>query len=160
MACLIPGHEVKNGQDIDGELTEETSAMLDIYVSVFRPLLSDGPSSSLFVSCSGKAKRTTTYASQFAQFIRRETGLELNPHLMRHLAANRVIDADPRDAEVARQLLGHRSIDTTRKFYVDSSNQRRAFKVLHDLNRLDRAEAGAFSKPSFDFGRRKRRAPK
>jgi integrase len=79
---------------------------------------------------------------------------------MRHLAANRVIDADPRDAEVARQLLGHRSIDTTRKSHVHPNNQRRAFKLLHDLNRRDRAEAGASARPSFDFGRRKRRTPK
>ncbi len=156
----IPGHEVKNGQGIDGELSEETSAMLDVYVDVFLPLLCDKPSSSLFVSSTGRAKRTTTYATQFAQFIRRETGLVLNPHLMRHLAANRVIDADPRDAEVARQLLGHRSIDTTRKFYVDPSNQRRAFKVYQDLNRRDRAETKAVPKLDFDFGRRKRRGPK
>jgi integrase len=134
--------------------------MLDAYLKVFRPLLFDGPSSSLFVSSTGKAKRNTTYSTQFSQFIRRETDLELNPHLMRHFAANRVIDANPGDAEVARRLLGHRSIDTTRKFYVEPSNQRRAIKVYQDLNRRDRAETNAVPKLEFDFSRRKRRGSK
>jgi integrase len=134
----IPGHEVKNDEDINGEFTEETSAMLDRYVSVFRPVLAAQPSSVLFVSRTGQAKRMTTWSTQFCSFIRRETGLALNPHIMRHFAANNWLDAHPDDAETARQLLSHRSIDTTRKFYA-GANQRRSYRLYHDL--LDNMKA-------------------
>lgn len=150
----IPGHEVKNDQDINGEFTEETSAMLDRYVSVFRPVLAAQPSSVLFVSRTGQAKRTTTWSTQFCNFIRRETGLALNPHIMRHFTANNWLDAHPDDAETARQLLGHRSIDTTRKFYA-GANQRRSYRLYHDL--LDSMKVASVDAPkrSFEFGRRR-----
>ncbi len=151
----IPGHEVKNDQDINGEFTEETSAMLDRYVSVFRPVMATQPSSVLFISRTGEAKRRTTSSTQFSQFIRRETGLQLNPHIMRHFAASNWLDAHPDDAETARQLLGHRSIDTTRTFYA-GVNQRRSYRLYHDL--LDSLKPGSADAPkrTFEFGRRKR----
>ena len=152
----IPGHEVKNGEDVNGEFTEETSAMLDRYVSVFRPVLAAQPSSVLFVSRTGKAKRGTTWSTQFCNFIRRETGLALNPHIMRHFAANNWLDAHPDDAETARQFLTHRLIDTTRKFYVDGSNQRRAFRMYHGVLDSMRAASADAPKRTFEFGRRRR----
>lgn len=151
----IPGHEVKNDEDINGEFTEETSAMLDLYVSVFRPVLAAQPSSVLFVSRTGEAKRRTTTSTQFSQFVRRETGLQLNPHIMRHFAASNWLDAHPDDAETARQLLGHRSIDTTRNFYADG-NQRRAFSRYHDLTASMRAKSADAPKATFDFSRCRR----
>ena len=121
----IPGYEVKNGEDIDSEFTEETSAMLDRYVKVFRPMLAAQPSTALFVSsATGEAKRRTTASTQFAEFIRRETGLKLNAQIMRHFAATNWLDVHPEDSETARRLLGYRSVDTTRKFYA-GVNQRR-----------------------------------
>lgn len=151
----IPGHEVKNDEDINGEFGEETSAMLDRYVSVFRPVLAAQPSSVLFVSRTGQAKRTTTWWTQFCNFIRRETGLTLNPHIMRHFTANIWLDAHPDDAETARQLLGHRSIDTTRKFYA-GANQRCSFRQYHGLLDSMRAASADAPKRSFEFGRRRR----
>jgi integrase len=151
----IPGHEVKNGEDISGEFTEDTSAMLDRYVRVFRPALCSEPTSVLFVSRTGRAKRNTTTSVQFTQFIRRETGLQLNPHILRHFAANNWLVAHPQDAETARLLLGHRSIDTTRKFYTDV-NQRRSFRLYHGLLDDLREEPAGSPGRTFDFGRRKR----
>ncbi len=152
----IPGHEVKNHQDINGEFTEETSAMLARYVRVFRPVLAPHPSSSvLFVSRTGAAKRRTTTSTQFSEFIRRETGLQLNPHIMRHFAACNWVDAHPEDAETARQLLGHQSIDTTRNSYVGNT-QRRSFQQYHGLLDTMRAASTEVPKRAFDFSRRKR----
>jgi integrase len=156
----IAGHEVKNDRDINGEFTEETSAMLDRYVSVFRPVLAPQPSLILFVSSTtGKAKRRTTTSTQFSQFIRRETGLELNPHIMRHFAASNWLDAHPDDPETPRQFLGHESIDTTRNFYADG-NQRRAFRLYHALTDRMQASSADAPKRTFDFGRRTRGSSK
>ena len=114
----IPGWEVKNDEDINSVLSAEVSALLDRYVRVFRRALSDKPSSVLFLNRDGKAKRETTMSAQFTQFIRRETGLALNPHLMRHFCVNLWLKECPGDFETARQLLGHKTSDTTRKSYA------------------------------------------
>jgi integrase len=155
----IPGHEVKNGKDINGEFTEETSALLDRYVAVFRPALSAQLSSALFPSRTGQAKRRTTVSTQFYQFVRHETGFELNAHIMRHFAVNNWLDAHPEDAETARQLLGHRSIDTTRKFYA-GLDQRRSFRLYHEVIEAIRSAPNDAAKPTFDFSRKKRGSSK
>ncbi len=114
----IPKGEVKNDKAIDAEFSEETSAFLARYVAVFRPVLCDGQSSALFVSRDGGQKGSPALAKQFRKFIRRELGLTLNIHLMRHLMAFAHLDAYPGDYEGARQLLGHKQIETTIKFYA------------------------------------------
>ena len=63
------------------------------------------------------------------------------------------IYAHPDDAETARQLLSHRSIDTTRKFYA-GANQRRSYRLYHDLRDSMKAASVDAPKRSFEFGRR------
>jgi site-specific recombinase XerD len=150
----IPAFEVKNDVEIDGELTEETSWFLQRYVSVFRPALANTSSGALFVSRTGDVKRRNTVSRQFSQFIRREIGFALNPHLMRHLAANTWLDAFPEDIETARQLLGHKSPETTRLFYA-GLDQRRSFRRYHEV--IDEVRNAA--RPiAFEFGRKRRKA--
>jgi integrase len=55
---------------------------------------------------------------QFSHFIRREIGLDVNPHLMRHFAAFAYLEANPGDFESVRQMLGHKNIATTMTFYA------------------------------------------
>ena len=153
----IPAHEVKNGEDIDCEFLDATSALLHRYVTVFRPKLTDKPSSILFVSSTtGKAKVGTTVSRQFSEFIRRELGLAAHPHLMRHFAATNWLGENESDWETARRLLGHASIDTTRKHYAGVSNSR-AFVRNEEM--IERQRTAAPQKSvRFDFGRKKRRA--
>lgn len=155
----VPGHETKTGEDVDCEFSEETSAMLARYVDVFRPALSAQPSTALFVNREGKGKRPVTISAQLGQFIRRETGLVINAHLLRHFAATHWLDAHPSDYETPRQLLGHRSVDTTRRYYA-YVEKGRAQKLYQGLLKTARANFGVAAKPSFDFGRRKRGGPK
>jgi site-specific recombinase XerD len=153
----VPGHEMKTDEDVDGEFSEETSAMLTRYVDVFRPALSSQQSTALFVSREGKGKRPVTISTQLGQFIRRETGLVINAHLLRHFAATHWLDAHPTDWETPRQLLGHRSADTTRRYYAHVEKGR-AQKLYQELIRTERIKLSSASKLSFDFGRRKREA--
>jgi integrase len=155
----IPGCEVKNDEDIDCELTAEVSAMVSAYVSDYRPLISGKPSSVLFLSRDGKAKRETTVSAQFAQFIRRELGLALNPHLMRHFSVNLWLKESPGDFETPRLMLAHTSSDTTRKSYA-YVQQGAAIERYHALLRRERTAAAALAPPAFRFGRRKRRGSK
>lgn len=153
----IPAREVKNDEDIDCEFSAATCALLHRYVTVFRPKLTDQASTILFVSSStGKAKVGTTVSTQFARFMRRELGLAVNPHLMRHFAATNWLEANASDWETARELLGHASIDTTRKYYVGVQN-RRALARYDELTESQRTATLQKSR-AFDFGRKKRMA--
>jgi integrase len=152
----IPGCEVKNDEDIDCELTPEVSGMLDRYVRVFRPLISAKSCSVLLLSRDGKAKRETTISAQFTQFIRRELGLQINPHLMRHFCVNLWLKESPGDFETPRLVLAHTSSDTTRKSYAHLQ-QSAAVERYHVVVRRERAEAAALAQPVFRFGRRKRK---
>ena len=51
--------------------------------------------------------------------MKRETGLDMNLHLYRHLAAKLYLRFDPGGLETVRQLLGHKTIKTTLKAYAD-----------------------------------------
>jgi len=148
----IGAHEVKNSETIDGEFTEATSALLDRYVAVFRPAIADELSTALFPGRAGEAKRRTTVSSQFTEFIRRETGLLVNAHLMRAFATGLWLDKSPGDFETARLLLAHKSIDTTRKFYAHL-DQRRSYGRYHDMLDTIRNGPSKMGKTAFDFGR-------
>ena len=50
--------------------------------------------------------------------LRKGIGLQINPHLFRHLAAKLFLDANPGQYETVRQFLGHRTIVTTMRFYA------------------------------------------
>lgn len=128
----IPKGEVKNEKAIDGELGITTSELISRYETVFRPMLCDGQSTALFVSQNGQQKGPSALGKQFRKFIRRELGLTVNIHLMRHLIAFAFLDANPGDYEGARQLLGHKQIMTTISFYAGMESAA-AFKRLDKL---------------------------
>ena len=124
--------EVKNEKAIDAELSVETSALFERYVSVFRPALSSGQSTALFVSQGGQQKGPSALSKQFRKFIGRELGLAVHIHLMRHLMAFAYLEANPGDYEGARQLLRHKQITTTIKFYAGAESAA-AFRRLDKL---------------------------
>lgn len=113
----IPACEVKNQWAIDAQLGEELGAILDRYVNVFRSVLMKGPTSALFVGQRGARKGSSNLSKQLARFVRREIGVVIHAHLMRHLAAHLYLLANPGDYETVRRLLGHKNIETTIRFY-------------------------------------------
>ena len=64
----------------------------------------------------------------------RETGggLDVNPHLFRHLAAELVLNARPGDYGTVRLINGHKSMETTVRFYCGTETQA-AFRQLDHL---------------------------
>jgi integrase len=49
--------------------------------------------------------------------IASRTGLRVNPHLFRHIAAKLYLDSNPGGYGVIRLLHGHQSVDTTTQYY-------------------------------------------
>lgn len=113
----IDATDVKNGWAINAELGDELGNLIDRYVDEFRPVLSKMPSTALFISQSGLRKGPSVLSKQLAAFVRREIGVTIHAHLMRHLAAHLYLIANPGDYETVRRLLGHKHIETTVSFY-------------------------------------------
>jgi integrase len=57
-------------------------------------------------------------SDQIVKAIRRFTGLQMNVHLFRHLAAKLYLDRHPGAYAIVSRLLGHKSIQTTMDFYT------------------------------------------
>ncbi|NDR57912.1 site-specific integrase [Aliiruegeria sabulilitoris] len=134
-ALMIPGSDVKNGVAIEGDLSADTSRLLRLYMNNYRHLVSDDPGNWLFPKASGGGHRaSSSLATQVSQFIRREIGLKVNAHLFRHLSGMLYLMRHPGHYETVRQMLGHKSVDTTISFYT-STESKWALK-LYDKNVL------------------------
>lgn len=137
--------EVKNVVTIDGELDGETSALLDRYVSVFRPRLLKSASSALFINQHGGGKGPSALSKQFSGFVKREAGFIVNAHLMRHFAGFTFLDANPGQYETVRQLLGHKDIATTIRFYAGAETKNAFERYDHVLAMLMESKVGFVS---------------
>jgi len=85
-----------------------------------RPRLVSGPSPWLFPAKSGGPKPPAAFGVQLSKAIKQMTGLIVNVHLFRHLAAQLILEANPGAYELVRLLLGHKSTATTTTYYCGS----------------------------------------
>jgi hypothetical protein len=116
---VFPDHDVKNRVPLQFELTDNTTAMIDRYVKVFRPrLVREAGSLWLFPGEDGRHKGRTTLSKQISERVFKATGLRLTAHQFRHAAAAIYLRHRPGEYELVRRLLGHRSIITTMNFYA------------------------------------------
>jgi integrase len=113
----IDGDEVKNEFVLEKEFPAPTVRLLDLYLDRYRPILLDGPSPWLFPGKNGKPKSDQQLRLQVMKNLKRYCGLDLNPHAYRHAGANLWLMSNPGQYGVARLFLGHRSVETTTRFY-------------------------------------------
>ena len=129
---VIPAHEVKNKVALEFELPPDVVAILDCYVGEYRPRLVTGPSPWLFPARTGGPKAPGPLGVQLSKAIKQATGLVVNAHLFRHLAALLILDANPGAYELVRLLLGHQSGATTTTYYC-GSEQKSAFRYYDSI---------------------------
>ncbi len=115
---VIPGAEVKNGQDLEFELPPETTQLLKAYIKDYHPRLSDGHNTFLFPGRNGKHKQPDLLNRQISKTLLAGAGIKMNVHLFRHLAAKLYLEENPGGYEVVRRFLGHASMETTVRFYA------------------------------------------
>ena len=113
----IPAHEVKNGTDIEAVLPTPTGGLLDLYLERYRPLLINEPCSWLFPGRKQRSKNGQSLSLQIVKCVKSRCGLIINPHLFRHIAAKLYLDANPGAYGVVRLMHGHKSVETTTRYY-------------------------------------------
>ena len=116
---VIPAEETKNGEPYELQLSAETENLLSIYRSRYHTRICAGASQWLFPNEAGERRSTTTFAKAICNFVLRETGIQVNVHLFRHIAVKLYLDRHPEDVETVRRLLGHKSINTTLRYYAE-----------------------------------------
>jgi integrase len=109
---------VKNTKDLEFTLPSGLCKYLDTYVTRCLPILVRGGSTYLFPNTTGGTKREDGLSVQIKTFIKRETGLIVNAHLYRHLAAKLYLERNPGDYPTVQMLLGHKDLQTTLRAYV------------------------------------------
>jgi integrase len=119
---VIDPEDVKNEVPIQVPLPPETANLLNVYLETYRARICSPVGPYLFPGRGGARRSRESFSLLLKKFIRRETGLTMNPHLFRHLAAKLHLDVNPHEIEVVRQVLGHTSTKTTLRAYADLSS--------------------------------------
>ncbi|SDJ37577.1 site-specific integrase [Lutimaribacter saemankumensis] len=120
----IDGGDVKNGEPIEFQMNSRNSRLLHNYITMYRPRISAARSSALFPKASNGAPRSpNNLAESIKTHIYDATGLTVNTHLFRHIAAYLYLREQPGDFETVRRLLKHRRLQTTMDFYAKISSE-------------------------------------
>lgn len=110
--------EVKNQRHVEFDLPRDLRRMIDRHLSSRVPELCPSDTPWLFPRRDGQGPiDPNQLSSRLAKRIRRETGLEVNAHLFRHLAVMIWLDTNPGSYEAARRLLGHSELSHTLNMY-------------------------------------------
>lgn len=114
---FAPG-EVKNDQLIEFELPKHIVRLIDKHLATRVPTLCPSGTPWLFPRRDGTGPVDKgVLAARVSKMILKETGLEVNAHLFRHLAVMLLLDAQPGSYESAKRLLAHSSTSHTISVY-------------------------------------------
>ena len=131
------------------ELPTETIVLLDLFVSGHRYLIpgaSDNPY--LFASPDGRCPRSySAIRDMISAPFRKYMGIEISPHLFRHIMAKIVAERAPEELMNVSRTLGHRSVNTTYLSYLGTETPA-ASRRIHGLLKKarDAADGGAQTK--------------
>jgi integrase len=85
----------------------------------FRPALVRGSNADwLFPGEAGEHKEKVSFSTQIVDRIQKSTGLRITVHQFRHAAGVLLLTHRPGEYELVRRILGHKSVQTTIRFYL------------------------------------------
>ena len=142
MRLHLTQEETKTHRELEIELPPETVRILDMFVAEFRPLLpgADGPF--LFPGEKGGPRSYCAMRAAVVEPLKKHAGIELSPHLYRHIIAKIIAERRPEHLHEVSRMLGHSSINTTYQSYLGTEGpaaSRRIQALLHDLTGDDTA---------------------
>ena len=120
---VVAEGDTKNGEPVDFELPAEIVDIIAWYIRDYRPHLLRAPTDALFPGEGSGPKSVEGLGAQVKASVFRFTGLTINAHLFRHAGAKIFLDQRPGQYEVVRQVLRHRSIETTTSFYAGAETR-------------------------------------
>jgi integrase len=139
---IIRIEETKNESPLEFELPIALSDRLYAYRNDIAPAVIGRRPDFLFISRTGVRRTLWTIRVAIQRSMLRHLGVRITPHQFRHIAAKIHLDANPGAYELVRQLLGHKDLKTTTKFYagIDTRRAGRAHAQLVARLRAARPE--------------------
>jgi integrase len=115
----FPEHDVKNRMRLMYPLEPFVTRIVEEYVHEFRPTLLRGRDDDwLFPGLHEGPKGKVVFSGQITERIWKHTGVRMTVHQFRHAAGALILKRRPGEYELVRQLLGHRSVETTINCYI------------------------------------------
>jgi len=136
---VFTGPEVKNRHPIELELPKRVADLIDRHCATRSPWLCTPASPWLFPARQSQGPMDpNTLSRSIFRIIRKSTGLDVNAHLFRHLAAMLYLQAHPGEYEAVRRLLGHTQLSRTLNFYAgfEAGTATQLFADVIDADRL------------------------
>jgi len=129
---VFDAHETKNSEPSEHELNGASARMIQFHIEKYRDLLTTGPSDYLFPGRNGGRRSAQSLSGQIKKELARQTGLNINAHLFRHIAAKTILDRSPGAHTTVQRILGGRSMDVILSNYsgMEVNAARRAFGEL------------------------------
>ena len=134
--------ETKTHSELELELPPETISLLNEFLADARPLLSGAESLWLFPGPSGEPRSYSAMRDAIGRPLRRHAGIELSPHLFRHIIAKIVAERSPENLHNVSRMLGHKSMNTTYQSYLGTEGPAASRTVGALLRRTDRSDDG------------------
>jgi hypothetical protein len=136
----------KTGASVDRELSERTTEVLRWWITDLRPefirhIGADPASPYLFPSAGTvKPYRDEGVLNRhFQAHNQKYGGFSLNIHAERHLVGKIILDQDPTQIDLVRQMLTHERVETTERYYAEINEilvQRKIHDILAEAERL------------------------
>ena len=134
---FFPKYDVKNRRALQFRLDPVVTRIIDEYVFDYRPVLLRGSNDDwLFPGRAGAAKEKISFSTQIVDCVQKASGLRITVHQYRHAAGAFLLKHRPGEFELVRCLLGQKSIETTKKFYIDLDTTM-ASEIYTDLLRRE-----------------------
>ena len=132
-------YDTKNREPLQFKLDETVTALINEYVHDFRPALMRGSNADwLFPGEAGEHKEKISFSTQIVKRVEKSTGLRITVHQFRHAAGALILKHRPGEYELVRRVLGHKSLQTTIRFYL-ALETTQASEIFTDIvrHRLD-----------------------
>jgi integrase len=115
----IPSNEVKNKVDLEFPFDATLTKLIDLYIHGFRPRLVDAlDNDQLFPGVRNSKRAVNSFGVRIARTVEEKIGIRVTCHQFRHATAAMILRNDPGNYEFVRRVLGHKSLKTTRDFYI------------------------------------------
>ena len=122
----MPAGLVKNRMELAFDIPPSVAKMLIEYRNRIAPKFIGHRPERLFVNVDGTPKSQKMVAWLIATYLRKRAGIVITAHQFRHLSAKVLLDAEPGNFELLRQLLGHKSLRMTVAAYAGIDSRRAA----------------------------------
>jgi integrase/recombinase XerD len=142
--------EMKSARPYACVFPQALNAALERYLAEFRPRLdvAGTASSALWLGCRGLPMKSGALVAALRRRTRLALGIELGPHILRHIVATALAERSPNKVSEVPTILGHQNLETSERHYVHAN----AIAAGHQLQeafaaRSDATRAGSSRRP-------------